>query len=263
MAGFVGIECDDAEDIDYTSDPKILSDDTLEYQLKLLENEISKVESELGDLDKTTRDKTTSDDLIEIKHFVVPQFSVPIRSDVRIFPWKKLGNWCQFDVVMMDPPWQLASSAPTRGVALGFSQLPNRDIINIPINLVQSSGFIFIWVINSRYSFALEMMKLWGYTFVDDITWVKSTVNGRLAKGHGFYLQHAKETCLVGRKGQNDNYRENIASDVIVAKRRGQSQKPEEIYNLIEQLVPDGNYLEIFARRNNLRDNWVSIGLEL
>ena len=36
--------------------------------------------------------------------------------------------------------------------------------------------------------------------FVDDISWVKRTVNRRLAKGHGFYLQHAKETCLVGRK---------------------------------------------------------------
>ena len=35
---------------------------------------------------------------------------------------------------------------------------------------------------------------------MDDISWVKTTVNRRLAKGHGFYLQHAKETCLVGVK---------------------------------------------------------------
>lgn len=35
---------------------------------------------------------------------------------------------------------------------------------------------------------------------IDDIAWVKSTVNRRLAKGHGFYLQHAKETCIVGKK---------------------------------------------------------------
>lgn len=78
-------------------------------------------------------------------------------------------------------------------------------------------------------------------SFVDDITWVKSTINGRLAKGHGFYLQHAKETCLVGKKGKDlDKYHKNIGSDVIIAKRRGQSQKPEEIYDLIEKLVPDG-----------------------
>ncbi len=27
------------------------------------------------------------------------------------------------------------------------------------------------------------------------------TVNRRLAKSHGYYLQHAKEVCLVGKKG--------------------------------------------------------------
>ena len=40
-------------------------------------------------------------------------------------------------------------------------------------------------------------------SFVDDITWVKQTVNRRMAKGHGYYLQHAKETCLVGKKVNN------------------------------------------------------------
>ena len=54
-----------------------------------------------------------------------------------------------------------------------------------------------------------------------------------------------------------------IGSDVIFAERRGQSQKPEEIYELIERLVPNGRYLEIFGRKNNLRDFWVTIGNEV
>lgn len=41
--------------------------------------------------------------------------------------------------------------------------------------------------------------------YVDDITWVKQTVNRRMAKGHGYYLQHAKETCLVGKKVKCSN----------------------------------------------------------
>ena len=40
----------------------------------------------------------------------------------RSFDWDKLGAQCQFDVIMMDPPWQLATAAPTRGVALGYRQ---------------------------------------------------------------------------------------------------------------------------------------------
>lgn len=31
-----------------------------------------------------------------------------------------------------------------------------------------------------------------------------------------------------------------VGSDIIYAERRGQSQKPEEIYQLIEELVPGG-----------------------
>jgi len=70
----------------------------------------------------------------------------------------------------------------------------------MPIQKLQENGFVFIWVINNKYAKAFEMMRKWGYTYVDDITWVKQTVNRRVAKGHGFYLQHAKETCLVGKK---------------------------------------------------------------
>ena len=52
-------------------------------------------------------------------------------------------------------------------------------------------------------------------------------------------------------------------SDVIFSYRKGQSQKPDDIYKYIENLVPNGNYLEIFGRRNNLNENWVTIGNEL
>lgn len=36
------------------------------------------------------------------------------------------------------------------------------------------------------------MQKHWGYKIIDTINWVKRTPKGNIAKGHGFYLQHAK-----------------------------------------------------------------------
>ena len=122
-----------------------------------------------------------------------------------------------------------------------------------------------MWVINAKYQWTLNQFKAWGYTFVDEIVWVKVTNSRRLAKSHGFYLQHAKEVCLVAKKGTDDppNLRKGVGSDIIFAGRRGQSQKPTEIYELIEELVPNGKYLEIFARKNNLRDYWVSVGNEV
>lgn len=98
---------------------------------------------------------------------------------------------------------------------------------------------------------------------VDEVVWVKLTVNRRLFKSHGYYLQHAKEVCMVAVKdahpagvapNSNDNglsaglaalnlQRGGVSSDVIMSERRGQSQKPEEIYEVIEALVPNGEGL--------------------
>lgn len=137
-------------------------------------------------------------------------------------------------------------------------------------------------------------------SLVDEIVWVKSTVNRRLAKSHGYYLQHAKEVCLVGvKRGDGGGGRggessataaaataalgspaaaaaaarlssgsalypaEGVGSDIIFSERRGQSQKPEEIYQLVEAVCPGGSFLEIFGRKNNLRDFWVTVGNEV
>jgi hypothetical protein len=53
----------------------------------------------------------------------VPPHCIPIHANVTTFDWAQLSAVASFDVVMMDPPWQLATANPTRGVALGYSQL--------------------------------------------------------------------------------------------------------------------------------------------
>ena len=51
-----------------------------------------------------------------------PPFSIPINADIRTFDWEGLGKkqfemvGRYYDVIMMDPPWQLATANPTRGV---------------------------------------------------------------------------------------------------------------------------------------------------
>ncbi|KAJ2225923.1 hypothetical protein IWW45_007678 [Coemansia sp. RSA 485] len=235
---------------------------SIRQRILQLEKEIAELEKKCG-VEGATEAKAKATE-IDLSEFKAPEWSVPIRANVMNFDWEKLASACQFDVILMDPPWQLASQAPTRGVAIAYQQLPDVCIESLPIQLLQTSGFIFIWVINNKYTKAFRLMKQWGYTYVDDIAWVKQTVNRRMAKGHGYYLQHAKETCLVGKKGVDPpNLQRSVASDVIFSERRGQSQKPEEMYEIIEQLIPGGRYLEIFGRKNNLRDYWVTIGNEL
>ena len=124
-----------------------------------------------------------------------------------------------FDVITIDPPWQLSSANPTRGVAIAYDTLSDQQIVNdeiLPFSKLQTDGFLFIWVINAKYRLALELYEKYGYTLVDEVAWVKQTVNGKIAKGHGYYLQHAKETCLIGYKGDlGHRLKGQIQSDVI------------------------------------------------
>jgi mRNA (2'-O-methyladenosine-N6-)-methyltransferase len=186
---------------------------------------------------------------MEKKKSRVAEGAIPIPADVRTFDFKKLAEvqikegGRPFDVIMMDPPWQLSSSQPSRGVAIAYSSLADDIIQKIPVPKLQTNGFIFIWTINAKYAITVKLMEQWGYQLVDEITWIKKTINGKIAKGHGFYLQHAKESCLIGVKGKiDDKFKTNICSDIIFSERRGQSQKPEEIYQTIEKLVPNGTY---------------------
>ncbi|KAF9351560.1 hypothetical protein BGX34_000476 [Mortierella sp. NVP85] len=234
----------------------------LTHDIKQLEQAENTPEQE--DESKPAEDENGDEDEDDLEEFEAPEWCVPIKANVMTYEWDSLAAECQFDVILMDPPWQLATHAPTRGVAIAYQQLPDVCIEELPVPKLSSDGFIFIWVINNKYAKAFDLMRKWGYRYVDDITWVKQTVNRRMAKGHGYYLQHAKETCLVGKKGNDPpGCRHSIGSDVIFSERRGQSQKPEELYELIEELVPNGRYIEIFGRKNNLRDYWVTVGNEL
>jgi len=228
------------------------------------------------ELDAKQEEKEREEEEADSGGWVVPPYCIPIRADIRKFDFVRLAavqketSGRLFDVIMMDPPWQLATANPTRGVALGYSQLGDNIISSIPVSVLQDNGLLFVWVINAKYRLALHLFKVWGYKMIADVAWVKQTVNRRIANGHGFYLQHAKETCLIGLKGDitkiaslNNQKIKGICSDIIYSERRGQSQKPEEIYQYIEQLVPNGFYMEIFGRRNNLRNGWLTIGNEL
>ena len=53
--------------------------------------------------------------------------------------------------------------------------------------------------------------------------------------------------------------------DVIVSEVRETSRKPDELYHIIDRLVniDSSKKIEIFARENNLREGWLSLGNQL
>ena len=58
-----------------------------------------------------------------------------------------------------------------------------------------------------------------------------------------------------------------IDLDVIVSEVRETSRKPDELYSIIDRILGDeknsARKLEIFARENNLREGYMSLGNQL
>jgi N6-adenosine-specific RNA methylase IME4 len=80
---------------------------------------------------------------------------------------------------------------------------------------------------------------------------------------HGYYFMHSFEICLVGYKcqaGERVEYISKISNNLIFADIRSKSQKPDEMYEIIELLMPGAKKIEIFARNHNLRPGWFSVG---
>jgi N6-adenosine-specific RNA methylase IME4 len=219
-------------------------------------------ECELGlDLCETI---TLEKDRIIVPFDVESQDIISIMHDVRTFDWEDFASVAQFDVVLMDPPWRIQVSG-SAFLELTYELMAFEEIASLPINILQTNGFVFLWTVVSLFERAVTLLGDWGYRIVTDVNWLKVSRRGRYQPSSGFYVQHAKETCLVAVKGTGfDGMRVNRMMDMITKWRNvRQSHKPHELYEAIEETFPGGLFLEVFARSHNLRPGWVSLGLEV
>ena len=98
-------------------------------------------------------------------------------------------------------------------------------------------------------------VRLWGYKRVDELIWVKTNQLQRLIRTGrtGHWLNHGKEHCLIGIKGNPTGLNRGLDCDVLVAEVRDTSHKPDEIYGIIERLSPGSRKLELFGRMHNVQ----------
>lgn len=181
-----------------------------------------------------------------------------------------------FDVIAIDPPWRIKggqknSDSPfmfsNNKFQLEYDTLSNQEIMDIPIEKLSRKGFCFLWVLSGNMQAGYECLNKWGYECVDHLIWVKTSKGGSRAMiSHGFYFLHSTETCLVGYKCHPDEKLEiisKISNDLIISDVRKKSQKPDQLYEIIDMMMPNSRKIEVFARNNNLRKGWFSLGNQI
>ncbi|EUD65359.1 mRNA (2'-O-methyladenosine-N6-)-methyltransferase [Plasmodium inui San Antonio 1] len=178
-----------------------------------------------------------------------------IRCDLRNFDLSIFNQYVS--VVMADPPWDIHMDLP-------YGTMTDNEMKLLPVQLIQDEGMIFLWVTGRAMELARECLQIWGYKRVEEILWVKTNHLQRIIRTGrtGHWLNHSKEHCLVGIKG-NPIVNRNIDCNVIVSEVRETSRKPDEIYSLIERMCPQNLKIELFGRPHNIRSNWITLGNQL
>ncbi|KAL1488038.1 hypothetical protein ABEB36_015411 [Hypothenemus hampei] len=175
-----------------------------------------------------------------------------VQCDLRYLDMTVLGK---FAVIMADPPWDIHMELP-------YGTMSDDEMRQLGIPQLQDEGLIFLWVTGRAMELGRECLKLWGYERVDEIIWVKTNQLQRIIRTGrtGHWLNHGKEHCLVGMKGNPKDLNRGLDSDVIVAEVRATSHKPDEIYGMIERLSPGTRKIELFGRPHNVQPNWITLG---
>ena len=202
-------------------------------------------------LPKQVKAKPTAGSVVPRSKLISPQW---VNCDLRYFDMTCLGK---FAVIMADPPWDIHMELP-------YGTMSDDEMRQLNIPGLQDDGYIFLWVTGRAMELGRECLTLWGYERVDELVWVKTNQLQRLIRTGrtGHWINHGKEHCLVGAKG-NLAVNRGIDTDVIVAEVRATSHKPDEVYGLIERLSPGTLKIELFGREHNCQPNWVTLGNQL
>lgn len=153
----------------------------------------------------------------------------------------------KYKTILADPPWKYGKGWGW-GAGEYYPLMTVEEICALSIPS-EDNAHLYLWSPNGMLPDALRVMKAWGFTYKTCITWVKHR------SIFGYYFKGQTEQLLFGVKGRLPPADRRQVT-VLFADIRKHSQKPNEIYEVIEKVSPPP-YLELFARqRHNGWDVW-------
>jgi N6-adenosine-specific RNA methylase IME4 len=176
----------------------------------------------------------------------------------------------KYKTILADPPWPVRGGKNGKG---GWSKkvsphvhyplMKTKDIMALPVReLAYDDSHLYLWVVNGLLQEGLDTGRAWGFRYVNNVCWGKTS-----GYGLGQYWRGEHELCLFFVRGKIPYARDPITKkrkqsrSLILADRGEHSEKPGEIHNRIEVVSP-GPYLEMFARKKG-RDGWDYWGNEI
>lgn len=208
----------------------------------------------------------------------------------------------EYKTFMIDPPWNESGGGKIkRGADRHYKLIRKKEgvrdaILNSGVFNPAEHSHMYMWATNNKLKDGLWVMEELGFTYITNITWVKTvdddiwsskrwkklldwaleegTTNSAMRwfldrAGLGQYFRGQHELLLFGRKGKGKDpsvFQDDVnlwgrkyTGTVMFAPKSKHSQKPDQAYELVEARSK-GPYLDMFARR--ARPGWDTWGDE-
>jgi N6-adenosine-specific RNA methylase IME4 len=170
------------------------------------------------------------------------------------------GGW---RCILADPPWRFRTWNETnqkKSASNHYALMTMDGLKSLPVkDLASKDCALVMWATQAQLPDAIDLMTAWGFKYKTAGAWAKQSETGRKwAFGTGYVLRCAAEFYLVGTRG-NPKARVRNVRNLIVARKREHSRKPDQMHDDLERLF-DGPRLELFGRQS--RPGWTVWGNE-
>ncbi len=166
----------------------------------------------------------------------------------------------KYNVVYGDPPWDIGSiildEKWTSPIEDKYETLSLDEIKSIEVeNICAADCSLFLWTTQSFLKQVFNVIRSWGFKYHCCITWDK----GSGWTQNGFHWR--TEFCLYAYKGLiNIEQKGKAIPTIIIEPSREHSRKPDLMYEMIENNIPEPR-IELFARQK--RPGWDVWGSEV
>lgn len=165
----------------------------------------------------------------------------------------------KYQVLYADPPWDYNHGTDSHGRAdKHYSVMSLEKICSLPIDdLADDNAVLFLWVTAPMLEKAFSVVHAWGFEYKTFFVWDKV----KHVMGHYSSVRH--EVLFLCTKGVYPKQSKTLRDSVISIERSGNhSEKPEEFRQLIEELYPHGNKIELFPRGQTTPPGWERWGYQ-
>ena len=173
----------------------------------------------------------------------------------------------EFDVVVLDPPWQNRSVRNSRKYPMmsedGEDYLGPLHVLRDMLGKhLATDGIVACWITNKSIvrDLALQLFRHWAVELIEELVWLKVTTEGAPVLDIPSSWRKPYEICLIGKRGsgvRSNDGNGSVKRRLIVAVPDIHSRKPC-LRDILRSNDTDHRGLEIFAR--SLTANWCAWG---